>query len=429
VATTITRYINTGASDGGDGTTRNLTGGTAAYQSLDIAQTAEAKDITLATGTDEIFLFRCAGGADNDQCVFSTSWGLSATNYLIVEADDGEMHDGVIDDTKYHYTHTGSDGGMTHQGGLGKIIIRNLQFYPATSSNPGRRCVSLYTNTSYANGVQIENCLFDGSRLSGNNSAAIICGASSPSPVAIRNCVFVDWDMQQSNTFTVDVWSSNSVWKIYNCTFDHCTVGIGSGSTSGQPLVKNCLFSQCTDDWDQSNATGNNNASTKGSSVGTSPRVSQTFDFVDESGNDFRLTANDTGAQGFGADLSGDADNPVTEDFEGDARDASTPCIGFDEVIVVAPELVQPTGAAMTMAANDAVNAEMIYLPDNASVEMVMGAGVTDTAGPFDPVLVQPTGAEMTMGAGTAAADTGVPSPGDADFPGSRGRRRRRGWV
>jgi uncharacterized protein YjbI with pentapeptide repeats len=361
MATTQTRYINTGAVSGGNGLTRNLTGVDRAYDSLNAAQLAEAKDIDVATGSDEIFVLRCAGQGDSVVCVLSSSWVLSATNWLVIEADDGEEAGAVIDDTKYHYRGVGSAGALQVSDNIGKVIIRNLQFYPSASAVINRRSLGLRKNGSYANGTQVENCLFDGSRLTGANSAAIVRTSSGFSYAAIRNCVFVDYDMTQSIFMTVDLSGLKGPWKIYNCTFDHCTVAIGSGSLSGHPLVKNCAFSQCGADGDGGNHTGNNNASTNATSIGTSPRVNQTFTFIDESGNDFHLSSSDTAAYEHGVDLSGDTDNPVTTDFEGDARDGSTPDIGFDEATALGDYIF---AGAMTVTTAP-VASELNYTPQN----------------------------------------------------------------
>jgi hypothetical protein len=432
MATTITRYINTGAASGGDGTTRALSGANAAYQTFDIAQAAEAKDITLATGTDEIFDFKCAGGADSDISQLDAAWLCSAGNYIIVEADDDDVHAGVLDTGKYHFTAVSSSAGLRAPADMGRIIYRNLQFYPAASGATNRRSLGIRGAASFANGPTVENCLFNGSRLTGSNASAII-GTNGSGFATIRNNLFVDYTGVQTAGMTVDPLSLASDWNIFNNTFDHCTVAIGSANKAGQPSVQNCLFSQCTDDWDSGNASGNNNASTKGSSVGTSPRLSQTFDFVDEAGNDFHLTADDTGAFEFGTDLSGHSDSPVTTDFEGDARDASTPDIGFDEVDTgTAPTVLQPTGSEMVMSHNNAVNVEMVWLPDNAGSEMGMTHGVPDVGGPFDPLTLAPTGDEMGLANGTPTFSIETPSPGDPDFPGTRGRGRHRkqgGWV
>ena len=63
MATTITAYVNT-ASSGGDGTTNNTSGATAAYASLNACLSARAKDLVTA---DEILLVKCTGSAADSE--------------------------------------------------------------------------------------------------------------------------------------------------------------------------------------------------------------------------------------------------------------------------------------------------------------------------------------------------------------------------
>jgi hypothetical protein len=60
-------------------------------------------------------------------------------------------------------------------------------------------------------------------------------------------------------------------------------------------------------------------------------------------------------------DLSGDTDNPVTTDFEGDTRDGSTPDIGFDEATALGDYIF---AGAMTVTTAP-VASELNYTPQN----------------------------------------------------------------
>ena len=62
---------------------------------------------------------------------------------------------------------------------------------------------------------------------------------------------------------------------------------------------------------------------------GTSPRINQTFTFVNAAGDDFHLDAADVGADNFGTDLSADANFAFDDDIDGDLFD--TWDIGMDE--------------------------------------------------------------------------------------------------
>ena len=91
MATARVRYVDT-ASSGGDGTTRNHSGPTAAYASVEDALTDEkTADSDLVTG-DEILQIFCAGSTvDNLTTAFDTllnGWTTGASNYIDIIGDD-----------------------------------------------------------------------------------------------------------------------------------------------------------------------------------------------------------------------------------------------------------------------------------------------------------------------------------------------------
>lgn len=113
---------------------------------------------------------------------------------------------------------------------------------------------------------------------------------------------------------------------------------------TGTLVSKNCLSSGNTtaDFSGPFAAASTNNASSDATAPGTSPRINQTFTFVDALNDDYHLDPTDLGARGFGADLSADATFPFDDDIDGDL--IATWSIGAD---AQAAEAAAPGGSGM----------------------------------------------------------------------------------
>ena len=95
--------------------------------------------------------------------------------------------------------------------------------------------------------------------------------------------------------------------------------------SGGVIIAKNCLATGndagAGDDFDPGTYTGStNNASGDLTAPGTSPRISQTFTFINAGAGDYHLSPSDAGAHTFGADLSADGVFPFDDDIDGDTR-------------------------------------------------------------------------------------------------------------
>jgi len=131
---------------------------------------------------------------------------------------------------------------------------------------------------------------------------------------------------------------------MYNCiAIGNALTGFfDNGSTQS---VKNCLSDGNTTDFGSfSGATLDSNASGDTTASGTGARISQTFTFVNASGNDYHLDTGDSGARNFGTDLSGDATFAFDDDIDFELFD--TWDIGFDESQVAAGGLSIPVAMA-----------------------------------------------------------------------------------
>lgn len=126
----VERYVDT-ASAGGDGTTENHSGATAAYASLASWESSEQADLVTATQTHRV---RCAGSTADAGSVTINGWTESSTYFLTIEANR---------------TAADSDGFYS-----GPDLISNSHYRLEYSTFAG-----IYCNESYTviDGLQVRN--------------------------------------------------------------------------------------------------------------------------------------------------------------------------------------------------------------------------------------------------------------------------------
>jgi hypothetical protein len=124
----------------------------------------------------------------------------------------------------------------------------------------------------------------------------------------------------------------NGYIRIYNNTVINSDTGI---SGAANIIVKNNLAKgNSSNDYyswsSQWHADSTNNASGDATAPGSNNRISQTFSFVDETGDDFHLAFADTGAKGYGTNLMNDTYLAFQNDIDGQERTGNW-TIGADE--------------------------------------------------------------------------------------------------
>lgn len=334
-----TRYVNTDNTVSGDGTT-NATDGSATSAFKTLAEALPlAKPAYLTTAGDTLTV-ECSGTtADTVQVVTDTTWN----GFTVVI--NGNLAGRKYDTTKYRRecgTSAAFQSSLDFQGTIVAYVNRMQIRRPSTGATDAYHYLIRARNTAQ---VHIRRSILDQ-----NDSAlegARCVSSESDSTVHARNTLFLRGGTHATATGHY-VHGSNATGRFHNCTFQ----GISSQAinrSAGAVSVKNCLFTGCAADTnDFTNVTGNNNATTNASGIGTSPRVSQTFTFVDTATGDYGLASTDAGARGFGADLSADANLAVTDDVEGEARIAPFD-IGYDQY--VAADTTAPTVASAVIPA------------------------------------------------------------------------------
>lgn len=236
-ATQVIRYVDTDVVGGlADGTSRAN-----AYSDLGLADNAEEKDISQATGSDEQFTFLCFGVAAQTGGV---NWGGGAWttqtatgNYIEVIGDNPT---GGYSTSHYRIEKAGT--GMTV--GVNDIRFHHVQWGMTSTGSSNTIAVQL-TGTLGA-GVHIyDSCIFKCASTSTGLVRAIMIADASPT-IKIHNCTFSDW-VNGANSDHIGVWSNVAgITRIHNNTFFDCwrAVNIGSGTDS----VVNNICGNITDE-------------------------------------------------------------------------------------------------------------------------------------------------------------------------------------
>jgi len=145
-------------------------------------------------------------------------------------------------------------------------------------------------------------------------------------------------DSTNVNSNALDIVEPGITAYIYNNT-GIANAGAAFRRNLGTAIIKNNLgFSSTNVAFVGAWSSAENNASdddTADDWGGAGNRINQTFSFVDESNDDYRLLANDVGAKNFGSDLSSDPNIAFSDDIEQNDRGyGGTWDIGADEYTV-----------------------------------------------------------------------------------------------
>jgi len=197
----VTRYVNTGSTAGGDGTTNNTTGVTRAYATLSEWEAAEQTNLVSAGDTHIVY---CAGStADTTQLVLS-GWTCGSGNECTVAQNSSDAHGGSYNTGVYRLEHSGSslnavDGYETYfkfidlqikntNTGGGNPFILFLD-----ANNEVQRCV-LQSTTNTHSGIAFSNdCTFTDTTIEaidGSGSRGAYRRSAGRTGVNFVNCTF-----------------------------------------------------------------------------------------------------------------------------------------------------------------------------------------------------------------------------------------------
>jgi len=324
----VTRYINTDSS-GGDGTTNNTSGATAAYASAASWESNEQDDLVTATD-NHVVNASCPSGTADGRFIID-GWTTSAAYDVQFKGDNNAL---VFNDTdKYHiaFTPNGSyqygvwirdeyitmSGGQVHTGAQGVYTDINGIFVDGSLAGIYIENFGVYNNS--------------GTRYTDANSHGINLQWGS-TPIYVSNCVMVRFyeGLHTPALYTTEADS----YKIYSNTANDNETGFHFENTTARSrnnigANNGTDFVEATGDWHDYNLS--TDASADGANSVTSGSV--TFTSTTAGSWDFHLANDTTDAAGAGADLDADTYYPVTIDADGDTRHATAPDIGADEFV------------------------------------------------------------------------------------------------
>lgn len=335
---TIIRYVNT-ASSGGDGTTNNTSGGTAAFASLSAAEAALRQNLTGVTcdvadeqGNNYIALdILCTGtSADTSAVDFSSGTWVTDNTHRIRIRLNGTGAGAKWDTTKYRLVASpGGYGAGTFQvlAAL-HITLQSLQI--ETGSNLDNAPRALVCG-SVAFNLKIVNCFLRITSTTGTWDNAFVFYITSTTDAysfQMRNTVLAASDGRGMNTATNS--NAGTVARLYNCTVVNRgatarpLVGIDLSNASADYRLKNLLVqgpgSSLYVGFVNSIPDEEVTILTQDASSPTVGLRSKTITFVDAANWDYHLAAGDTDAIGVGTDLSADSYYPFSNDGDNQSR-------------------------------------------------------------------------------------------------------------
>ncbi|MHC4072682.1 MAG: hypothetical protein ACYTGS_11740, partial [Planctomycetota bacterium] len=299
-----------------------------------------------------IMMVACYGDGEDAASAFIDSWTTGPDNYIKIytpvsssEVGTSQRHNGRWDTSAYRIS---MDGTYFAPIGVRERYVRI----------DGLQIDSNVVYTDQSNGIHV------GDGEDPNDAAVEIHISNSIFRMTAAPLPLTAFGIGILNSFG-DVTSDNSLYvaKVWNniiygyaesdgagtCMYadDYGTVYAynntcvgGNGATSKGIAVfggaldfyaKNNISIDSNDPYQNAFHTDStDNVSDTGDAPGSNP-VNGEPTFVNKTGNNYRLASSDTVAQGAGADLDGDSNLAITDDIEGDARDATQPDIGADE--------------------------------------------------------------------------------------------------
>jgi len=346
-------YVNTDcegtSGDGSVVTCGNPTGAAdSCYEGVQLIPTTLTEDVTIYFS-----------GTNPDNSYYCDPSGKTTTGYTVkLEGDpsnpEGVNATGVWSEDHYYITNGSYSGPM--QMNIKNLTIKNLQIESTCTEGAGEICPGILFQssaggTNIVEGNLIRNNSGDPSTSGSNIGVDISSPSTSGDTWSIGNNAI--YGFQKGIRVQTDAGQNAYV---YNNTVDDCgTYGIEVYGVNSTDTIKlrNNIVQDCGTDYVSNGApatlvtqkTITLDATSPDSDCGaggSSSCASTTVTFTGAS--DYHTTDTDVAARG--ADLDADGDYAITDDFEGDARHATTPYIGADEGAAAATPTPTPTATA-----------------------------------------------------------------------------------
>lgn len=330
-----TRYVNT-ASSGGDGTTNNTSGATAAYASLSACIDAEAAD--LVTATDSLLIL-CDGGQDT-VAITAAHWSGFTTNStydITIRANTGNEATTAFDTGKYYHNPVSNfTSSIIFDGSTSlNVTFENIQFLRDNPYQDGTQIVQV-DGSSTAAAIRFYRCHFRKTANADSDNGSRFIRVFGSGTHRFVNNIF-----HTTNGTTFPDAASQLIWNgiVYNNTIiaaTASTVDMFDLSYTGSDYLKNNIL--------QNDGAGD--ACDAGSWAGTAANLtsdatspdgasfqSKTATFT--SSSDFSLASGDTNARGNASNLASDPQFAFSTDIDQTTRSAWD--IGAHEFVASGP--------------------------------------------------------------------------------------------
>lgn len=265
--------------------------------------------------TDTRYVAEVYGDVDAGSVTIDGWSNNSSSRHVWIRAAAGEGHSGVWSDTAARAT----GGYQTIDVDETYTRISDMQIATTTDDN------NIHGINVKEDAVcTIERCIIKGQTdigSYGSNQIGIFAGTDRTNDLDVINCIIYDFN-DQDNTDNAGIKIVNVAGgdsSVSNCTIVNCYYGITDGYADIR--VRNTLISGGNTCFNGSNKFGSDyNAASDATAPGSNSRDSQTFTFNDAASDDYRITTSDTGAYGYGTDLSADFYTPFSDDIVGTTR-------------------------------------------------------------------------------------------------------------
>ena len=289
----------------------------------------------------------CYGDGEDTTSVYIDSWTTGPDNYIKIytpvflsEVGTSQRHNGAWDTSAYRISMDGS-------------YFAPIEIFERYIRIEGLQIDSNIEVSEQSNGIQVDDGNSDAPVEIHISDCIIRMTAASPTTQAFGIGILNNF-IGSNSDYVAKVWNNiiygytaasgtagvcmyaqdNGTVYAYNNT----CIGVGAATSKGISRSNNVDFyaknNISIDSADPYAGTFHGDSTNNVSDIGDAPgsnAINGEPTFVDKVGNDYHLAGSDTVALGAGADLDGDAILPITDDIDGNARDASAPDIGADE--------------------------------------------------------------------------------------------------
>ncbi len=307
-------------------------GGGCDYTSLEAALNDNEQDLTDAGGDNLVIEIQEGTGwsSPDTTLVVIDNYVTNVTNNILITTTAGARHDGSgsWNEDKYRLEVSPANFGVVMDVLDDNVITKGIQIALINNNN-------VTTLAWDGDGLTFAYSVLSGHLKTGTGSLPGLIVTPNAGGSKIYNNIFRDI----ANISCDSNSTSNGDIFVYCNTF--VDNGTGLNTNNSDTVAKNNLAFGNTDDYGATfNAESTNNAFGEADGTGFSNSVNisakaGTDVFVDYNNNDFHIKGTISELIGAGVDLDPDGDGHlnITDDIDGDARDATTPDIGADEFV------------------------------------------------------------------------------------------------